>query len=94
MVKIRAFTGHLGNVKNLKAILAPPYDVLDSKEAREMAKGNPMSFLHCNKPEIDLPEDLDPYDAKVYEMGRDNLQSFIDQGHIIKDEEKTMYIYQ
>jgi uncharacterized protein (DUF1015 family) len=94
MVKIRAFTGHLGNVKHLQKILSPPYDVLNSAEAREMAKGNPMSFLHCNKPEIDLPLDCHPYDQKVYEMGRDNLQHFIKEGLVQKDPEATMYIYQ
>lgn len=62
MVKIRSFTGYLANQEHLIEILAPPYDVLNTEEAREMAKGNPMSFLHCNKPEIDLPEDTDPYD--------------------------------
>jgi uncharacterized protein (DUF1015 family) len=94
MVKIRAFTGHLCNVKHLTEVLSPPYDVLNTAEAREMAKGKPMSFLHCNKPEIDLPDDCDPYDMKVYETGRDNLKSFIDKEIIIKDAEKTMYIYQ
>lgn len=59
-----------------------------------MAKGNPKSFLHCNKPEIDLPEDCHPYDDKVYEKGRDNLIDFIKDGLIIKDPEDTMYIYQ
>jgi uncharacterized protein (DUF1015 family) len=52
-----------------------------------------MSFLHVNKPEIDLPADLNPYDPKVYEQGRDALLSFIEKGYIVKDTEKTMYIY-
>lgn len=93
MVKIRAFTGHLGNTQDLQEILAPPYDVLNTEEARKLAEGKPKSFLHCNKPEIDLPEDHDPYSMKVYETGRDNLKAFIEKGHIIKDSEKTMYIY-
>lgn len=94
MVKIRAFTGHLGNVEHLDKILSPPYDVLNTEEARKMAEGNPMSFLHCNKPEIDLPADCDPYDMKVYEGGRDTLLDFIKKGYIVKDDCKTMYIYQ
>ena len=93
MVKIRSFTAHLCNTKNLKELLSPPYDVLNTEEAREMAKGNPLSFLHCNKPEIDLPADCHPYDMKVYEKGRDNLKEFIDAGHIQKDDEKRMYVY-
>jgi len=94
MVKIRAFTGHLGNDQHLSQILSPPYDVLNTEEARKMAEGNPLSFLHCNKPEIDLPADLDPYDMKVYEGGRDTLLEFIAKGYIVKDTEKTMYVYQ
>jgi uncharacterized protein (DUF1015 family) len=62
MVKIRAFTGYLARQDLLKQILSPPYDVLNTEEARKMAEGNPMSFLHVNKPEIDLSDDIDPYD--------------------------------
>lgn len=94
MVKIKAFTGYLGNVDHLQSILAPPYDVLNTQEARAMAEGNPMSFLHCNKPEIDLGDEVDPYDMKVYEGGRDALLHFISSGYIIKDDQQTMYIYQ
>jgi uncharacterized protein (DUF1015 family) len=93
MVKIRAFTGYLGNKDHLKEILAPPYDVLNTEEARKMAEGNPMSFLHCNKPEIDLSDEIDPYDMKVYEGGRDTLLEFIKKGYIIKDDKKIMYVY-
>ena len=93
MVKIRAFTGYLANPAHIQEIISPPYDVLNTEEARVMAHGNPMSFLHVNKPEIDLPADLDPYDPKVYEQGRDALLSFIEKGYIVKDTEKTMYIY-
>jgi len=47
-------------------ILAPPYDVLSSAEARDRAKGKPWSFLHISKPEIDLDAGIDPYDRAVY----------------------------
>ena len=77
MVKIRPFTGYLANTNYLKEILSFPYDVLDSTEARRLAYGNPKSFLHCNKPEIDLPVEHDPYDDAVYQKGRTNLLSFI-----------------
>ena len=66
MVKIRSFTGHLANPNYLKQILSFPYDVLNTEEAVKLAEGNPMSFLHCNKPEIDLPPDQDPYSEEVY----------------------------
>src|ERR1043166_3341571 len=54
-------------------ILAPPYDVLSSAEARERARGKPWSFLHISKPEIDLDPKTNPYDASVYAKGAENL---------------------
>ena len=50
-------------------VASPPYDVLNSDEARKMAEGNPISFLHINKPEIDLPVGTDVYSGQVYEKG-------------------------
>ena len=50
-----------------------PYDVMSSEEARQMADGNPLSFLRVSKPEIDLPEGTDIYSPAVYAKGRENL---------------------
>lgn len=83
MVKIRSFKGLLANKYYCEKIIAPAYDTLNSAEAREMASGNPCSFLHVNKPEIDLREDMNPYDTQVYEQGRDALQHFIKEGHLV-----------
>ena len=77
MVKLRPFKGFLPNQKFASKIIAPPYDVLNSEEAREMAKGNPYSFLHVNKPEIDLDPKIDPYSEEVYLKGKFNIESFI-----------------
>jgi uncharacterized protein (DUF1015 family) len=55
MVSIRPFRGFLANKALTQKIISPPYDVIDSREARIMAEGNDVSFLHVNKPEIDLP---------------------------------------
>ncbi|MBN1356591.1 DUF1015 domain-containing protein [bacterium] len=74
-------------------IASPPYDVLDSREARKLAAGNPKSFLHVIKPEIDLPEDIDPHDDRVYETGRANLQRFIRSGYLIREPAPSLYIY-
>ena len=60
-------------------VIAPPYDVLDSKEAKEMAKGNPYSFLHVSKPEIDLEDGINFNDEKVYKKGAENLSNFINK---------------
>ena len=62
MVKVKPFKAFLANKTLAPKIISPPYDVLSSAEARVMADGNPYSFLHVNKPEIDLPATLDPYD--------------------------------
>ncbi len=75
-------------------VAAPPYDVISSEEAREMAKSNPLSFLHVNKPEIDLPEGTDLYADAVYARGRENLQAFIRQGILQQDEKAAIYVYQ
>ena len=56
MVKIRAFKGHLANKEHACKVLSPPNDTLDTNEAKQMASGNPMSFLHVVKPEISLPQ--------------------------------------
>ena len=77
MVNLKPFRGFLANTNLAKKLIAPPYDVLNSKEARKMAEGNEYSFLHVNKPEIDLKEDIDLYSKEVYQKGRDNLDKFI-----------------
>ena len=66
MATVKPFKG-VRPVKDFEKIACPPYDVLNSEEARAMAKGNPLSFLHIDKPEIDLPEGTDPYSPAVYE---------------------------
>ena len=92
-VKIRPFKGYLANEENVANIISPAYDVLNTKEAREMRGDNEMCFLRVNKPEIDLEDDVDPYDTSVYEKGYENLQEFIAKEFIVQDKEDTMYIY-
>src|SRR5712675_31708 len=74
-------------------ILAPPYDVLSSAEARERAKGKPWSFLHISKPEIDLDAGIDPYDRAVYAKAADNLARMIAAGIMIRDAKPCYYVY-
>ncbi len=75
-------------------VAAPPYDVINSEEAREMADGNDVSFLHINKPEIDLPPDVSLYDDRVYAKGVANLRRFIAEGVFVREAEPRFYIYQ
>lgn len=93
MATVKPFRG-VRPVKELAhQIAAPPYDVLSSEEAREMAKGNPYTFLHVNKPEIDFPPEVDPHDPRVYEKGAENLRYLLDKGIIFQDETPGFYFY-
>jgi len=74
-------------------VAAPPYDVLNTAEARIRAAGKPYSFLHISKPEIDLAEGTDPYAPEVYAKGAENLQALINKGVLIRDEQPTYYVY-
>ena len=70
-----------------------PYDVMSSDEAREMAAGKPLSFLHVSKPEIDLPAGTDLYSPEVYAKGKENFQKLISQGALKQDEKPNFYLY-
>jgi uncharacterized protein (DUF1015 family) len=70
-----------------------PYDVMSSDEARAVAAGNPLSFLHISKPEIDLPRETDLYAAEVYTKGRENFQKFIQDGTLRQEAQPCFYLY-
>lgn len=74
-------------------VISLPYDVMNRQEAAQMAEGNPMSFLHICRSEIDLPDQKDPYDESVYLRARDNIKEFLANGTMLQDEEATLYIY-
>jgi uncharacterized protein (DUF1015 family) len=77
----------------VEQVAAPPYDVLSSTEARELAENNPHSFLHINKPEIDLPINVDVYSDAVYAQGGENISDFINNGILVQDSIPAFYIY-
>ncbi len=93
MAEIKSFKAYRPQADLVEKVASKPYDVLNSKEAREIAKGNPHSFLHIIKPEIDLDPNIDPYDQKVYETAKANLQKFIKQGTLVQDEANCLYLY-
>lgn len=74
-------------------VVAPPYDVLNTEEARVMAAGRPFSFLHISKPEIDLPAGTDPYAPEVYAKAAENLQAMIVAGVLVQDAAPCYYAY-
>jgi len=74
-------------------VASRPYDVLDSREAREEAADNPYSFLHITKSEIDMPLNADTHSQEVYDKAKENLQAFIEKGILIEEDKPCYYIY-
>jgi uncharacterized protein (DUF1015 family) len=93
-MKIKAFKGFRPLETKVKSVASRPYDVLDSDEARQEAKGNPWSFLNVVKPEITLPPEMDHYSMAVYEAGKNNFQKLIKEGVFVQDKEECLYIYE
>ncbi|HED16586.1 MAG TPA: DUF1015 domain-containing protein [Gammaproteobacteria bacterium] len=93
MSLIKPFCGLRPAAGRAEDVVAPPYDVLNTAEAREMAQARPWSFLHISKPEIDLVEGIDPYDPAVYAKGAENLNNMINQGILIQEQAPAYYIY-
>jgi uncharacterized protein (DUF1015 family) len=93
MAQIRPFAALRPKPLLADRICELPYDVMSSAEAREMARGNPLSFLHVSKPEIDLLESIDPYDARVYAKGTENFSRMIADAALLKDAQPFYYFY-
>jgi uncharacterized protein (DUF1015 family) len=93
MSLIRPFAGLRPIPGRAADVIAPPYDVLNSDEARQRAAGRPWSFLHISRAEIDLAEGTDPYDASVYATAAGNLQKMLEQGVLKRDETPCFYVY-
>ncbi len=93
MSDIRPFPGLRPKPDLAAKIASPPYDVLNSDEAREMAASNPLSFLHVVKAEIDLPEGSDTHGEPVYAKSTENFKRLIDEGSLIQDENPCFYLY-
>jgi len=93
MAILKPFKG-LRPPKNIAyQVASRPYDVLNSKEARVEADGNPYSLLHIIKPEIDLAPDIDEHDALVYEKAKENFGHFRENKWLVQDEKDCLYIY-
>jgi len=77
-----------------KQVASKPYDVLNSKEAKEEAAGNSYSFLHITKSEIDLPESVDIHSAEVYNKAKENLAAFMQRDILFRENKSCYYVYQ
>jgi uncharacterized protein (DUF1015 family) len=90
---LRPFPGLRPTPRTAAQVAAPPYDVLSSAEAREMAAGKPLSFLHVSKPEIDLPDGTDVHSPAVYAKGAENLRAMVASGVLVRDAGPCFYVY-
>jgi uncharacterized protein (DUF1015 family) len=93
MPLIRPFAGLRPVAGRAAEVAAPPYDVLNTAEARVRAAGKPWSFLHISKPEIDLPPDTDAYAPAVYAKAAANLHLMLDAGVLGRDAAPCYYVY-
>jgi uncharacterized protein (DUF1015 family) len=93
MAQLHAFRGFRPGKENVGEVASRPYDVLNSDEARTEVEGNPHSFLHVVKPEVDLPEDINLYSDEVYEKGKENLDRLIAEGYYVQDDREMLYVY-
>jgi uncharacterized protein (DUF1015 family) len=94
MSQLKPFRAHRPRPELAAQVAAVPYDVVNTEEARELAKGNPYSFLHVGRPEIDLPPGLDTHADLVYAKGVSNLLRMIQDGVLIHEAGPCLYVYQ
>ncbi len=93
MPLIRPFNGLRPAADRARDVAAPPYDVLNTREACRQVEGRPWSFLHISRPEVDLPEGTDPYAPAVYAKARENLDGMLAQGVLQRDAQDCFYVY-
>jgi len=94
MATIKPFKALRPHNQYAAQVASPPYDVLNSEEARKQAEGNLLSFLHITKSEIDLPPGTDIHSSDVYQKAAENLQQFIAKKILFQDENPCYYIYE
>ncbi|KAA0549905.1 DUF1015 domain-containing protein [Bacillus sp. BGMRC 2118] len=94
MVSIHPFQAYRPTRELVKQTASLPYDVVSREEAKTIVQHNPYSFLRIDKAEIELDDSLSPYDDRVYEKAKENIETMIRNGTLIQDEKKCFYIYQ
>ncbi|WP_044246306.1 DUF1015 domain-containing protein [Chondromyces apiculatus] len=93
MATVRPFSAFRPPHVLAPVVASPPYDVINTAEARALAEGNAHSFLHVSRPEIDLPEGVDEHADEVYARGAENLTDLIAHGSLVQDPEPHLYLY-
>ena len=93
MAVIRPFRALRPHPEQAKAVASVPYDVVNTEEAGELAKGNQLSFLHVSRPEIDLPPDTDIYSDAVYRKAVENFLALIANAPLETEDAPSLYLY-
>ena len=93
MASIRPFRALRPAVQSAPAVSSVPYDVVSTDEARQLAAGNPLSFLHVTRAEIDLPPETDPYSRQVYQKARENFDRLRERAPLVVEETPSLYFY-
>lgn len=93
MAKLQPFQAFRPQPERAERVASPPYDVVNTAQARALAAGNSDSFLRVSRPEVDLPEGIDEHSEAVYQKGRENLLAFVEQKLLVQDAEPAFYIY-
>lgn len=94
MAIISPFRALRPNAEFAKQLASRPYDVLNTNEAKEEAEGNPYSFLHITKSEIDFPEGVDIHSKEIYEKAKENLNAFIQRNILFRENKACYYLYE
>jgi uncharacterized protein (DUF1015 family) len=90
---VRPFAALRPTAEHAAAVIAPPYDVVSTEEARALAAGRPSSFLHISRPEIDLPAGSSPYSDEAYAQGARSLERLIAERVLVRDDKPSYYVY-
>ena len=93
MAVIRPFRALRPHPERAESVASVPYDVVNTDEARALAEGNPLSFLHVSRPEIDLPPGTDIYSDAVYRKAVENFEKLISTCPLEKEVEPSLYLY-
>ena len=93
MAVIRPFRALRPHPDRAQKVASVPYDVVNTEEARALAEGNPLSFLHVSRPEIDLPPGTDLYSDAVYRRAVENFEKLIATAPLEKENEPSLYLY-
>jgi uncharacterized protein (DUF1015 family) len=92
-MRIKAFEALRPDVGLVSSVAAPPYDVVDTEEARVLASGNPRSFLRVSRSEIEFPAGTDPYAPAIYAKAAETFAAFQRDGVLIREQKPSLYLY-